>query len=678
MSLISKEHLSLTLQTIKTLLSRKADKSELQEEISKVSSNIANSDWNQNDERAPDYVKNRPFYDGIEDVLVSEVEVTEVLTENFALSNPDENGKRKEFYRTANNIKLSSAKYICGKEYIIDINGEQYVSRFSCISDGEYPGVYAVGFNIDSLYMSSVHPIIDSEFCLVGSHYISELLLDGEECDTELSCYLSSDIALPATIKIKHREKVLKQLDHKYIKDMYYTETVQKSETREFERSLVDPEFVRLLIDNRKTAQYTINTDTFVFYEDVGNVGYDVPSMWGITNSDGTTIPITTFQSTPESSFDGVGVRAPIISITVNYEVEEVHKIGEKYLPDSALARSDWNQNDENDAGYIKNRTHWEEENILDITGLEYIVADSMMTTVGVYEHTPVPFEIGQKWGLYYNPSNDQWVEMTTYETCILEDGSIGIGSTGMFVTKDSMTIPTSFISQIKPLRMKIVGVSGTYTGEPIIHQLDPKYIKDMYHETSIEEVVIEEDVEMTAGMNSCEGSFSVNINVVPNDTYTLYVNGTLYGTATASSHLLFGSGYNLWQINNGGGVYTFYDSGVYTLKLVHNASELKQLDEKYIPDSIARVEDVEAVSTLVGDTSVSEQINTALSSSAVPVPTTAQVGQLLSVKAVDENGKPTEWEAVDPFVLTDESTGTKYKLSVSDGKLVMNEVASG
>ena len=29
-------------------------------------------------------------------------------------------------------------------------------------------------------------------------------------------------------------------------------------------------------------------------------------------------------------------------------------------------------------------------------------------------------------------------------------------------------------------------------------------------------------------------------------------------------------------------------------------------------------------------------------------VPATAQVGQLLSVKAVDENGKPTEWEAVD------------------------------
>lgn len=31
-----------------------------------------------------------------------------------------------------------------------------------------------------------------------------------------------------------------------------------------------------------------------------------------------------------------------------------------------------------------------------------------------------------------------------------------------------------------------------------------------------------------------------------------------------------------------------------------------------------------------------------------IPVPTTAEVGQVVAVKAVDENGKPTEWEAVD------------------------------
>ena len=54
-----------------------------------------------------------------------------------------------------------------------------------------------------------------------------------------------------------------------------------------------------------------------------------------------------------------------------------------------------------------------------------------------------------------------------------------------------------------------------------------------------------------------------------------------------------------------------------------------------------------------------------------------AEVGQVIVVKTVDANGKPTEWECIDPFVLADETTGTKYRLSVSDGKLVMTEVIS-
>ena len=32
----------------------------------------------------------------------------------------------------------------------------------------------------------------------------------------------------------------------------------------------------------------------------------------------------------------------------------------------------------------------------------------------------------------------------------------------------------------------------------------------------------------------------------------------------------------------------------------------------------------------------------------AIPIPQTASVGQVLAVKAVDENGKPTEWEPRD------------------------------
>jgi len=157
----------------------------------------------------------------------------------------------------------------------------------------------------------------------------------------------------------------------------------------------------------------------------------------------------------------------------------------------------------------------------------------------------------------------------------------------------------------------------------------------------------------------------------------------------------------------------------------------IHQLDEKYIPDTIARVSDIpelptidatlivegaaadakatgdaiSAVSALVGDVAVSEQISSALAESAIPTPTTAQVGQILAVKAVDENGKPTDWETVDPatifeefgftvdengtlvggavgggasssgFELVDRTTGDKYNVYVDNGKLTMEVV---
>ena len=42
-----------------------------------------------------------------------------------------------------------------------------------------------------------------------------------------------------------------------------------------------------------------------------------------------------------------------------------------------------------------------------------------------------------------------------------------------------------------------------------------------------------------------------------------------------------------------------------------------------------------------------------------IPVPATAEVGQVVAVKAVDENGKPTEWEAVD--MSAGNSGGVRY-----------------
>ena len=133
-------------------------------------------------------------------------------------------------------------------------------------------------------------------------------------------------------------------------------------------------------------------------------------------------------------------------------------------------------------------------------------------------------------------------------------------------------------------------------------------------------------------------------------------------------------------------------------LGITYGTQEITYLDEKFIPDSIARVSDVEkAFSAMDNDfdemasqveantnainaltngadpdtidgvndliqyvaehgtevTGMKEDIKAnadaiAAIPEAIPVPATAAVGQMIVVKAIDENGKPTEWEVVD------------------------------
>lgn len=74
------------------------------------------------------------------------------------------------------------------------------------------------------------------------------------------------------------------------------------------------------------------------------------------------------------------------------------------------------------------------------------------------------------------------------------------------------------------------------------------------------------------------------------------------------------------------------YDSYIVeVLDTLNTAETYSPLDEAYIPSAIARVEDVNA--------GLAEKVT---------APQSATVGQVIAVKAVDENGVPKEWECVD------------------------------
>jgi hypothetical protein len=73
--------------------------------------------------------------------------------------------------------------------------------------------------------------------------------------------------------------------------------------------------------------------------------------------------------------------------------------------------------------------------------------------------------------------------------------------------------------------------------------------------------------------------------------------------------------GFGMVRSRLSGGICT-YIAGVSVgdhILSIYEDNELKQLDEIFIPDTIARVSDIDEVKTLIGDTAVSDQINTAV-----------------------------------------------------------------
>lgn len=115
----------------------------------------------------------------------------------------------------------------------------------------------------------------------------------------------------------------------------------------------------------------------------------------------------------------------------------------------------------------------------------------------------------------------------------------------------------------------------------------------------------------------------------------------------------------------------------------IDDDGNIHTLDECYIPDTIARTSDVEASFSAKAEAEHTHEIadvtdlQTTLDGKAnsehaheiadvdglqsaldgkIGSPATATVGQVISVKTVDANGKPTEWEAVSMLPTVDDS----------------------
>ena len=168
-----------------------------------------------------------------------------------------------------------------------------------------------------------------------------------------------------------------------------------------------------------------------------------------------------------------INVRPVFTSLTVN----DLKQLDQKYTPNA-----DWSQSDPNGEGYIKNRTHYEEENLIDIAGLEYEIEINKDTAFYKFS---LPLELGQKWNIWYDSMDGNGEIILRHENLevqVTPDDELGIYSSEsnplpFDLLGKNLFFDNTFLNMIKPTIFKVVGVSGYITGDPIVHKIDQKYV---------------------------------------------------------------------------------------------------------------------------------------------------------------------------------------------------------
>ena len=132
---------------------------------------------------------------------------------------------------------------------------------------------------------------------------------------------------------------------------------------------------------------------------------------------------------------------------------------------------------------------------------------------------------------------------------------------------------------------------------QEVVHHLDPKYIKDMYYcsAPSVEEIVLVNNLTY----DSYGAGDKPRCNFIPGQKYSVIWNGTRYDNLIC----VFDGEYNIiadgesvpFYIDDdgGNGLYVGSEFETLTITTLETIEYIHHIDEKYIPDTIARITDI-------------------------------------------------------------------------------------
>lgn len=305
----------------------------------------------------------------------------------------------------------------------------------------------------------------------------------------------------------------------------------------------------------------------------------------------------------------------------------------------------DWNQSDSTAADYVKNRTHYEQEVSVDISGTEYgpfQVGSNQDPTTHHFlcdHNLELPFELGQIWNIIFT-SMGYATDYNVYkygdnpdvEVMLDESGQLYIGTPNaseyhpFYITQNRAVLNYHWVRGYDIRYIKFVCVSGSIHQKELV-KLDEKFIPEsivadwnesdetklsyiknrpFYEENT--ECFIEWDGDATGKVSVKDVLYKVS-DITPSKNELIGAVVSIYNgeTLTVSesdifdlSYLGYAIGELVAVIRNAGdfngitipepGLYFLRDGDIYAASLSYTAKNIKQLDEKYIPDHVRKM----------------------------------------------------------------------------------------
>lgn len=221
------------------------------------------------------------------------------------------------------------------------------------------------------------------------------------------------------------------------------------------------------------------------------------------------------------------------IVITVKGNASELIQIDPKYVPDLYYEEKDkvilennfsdmWTPDSENEEGGI-----WQQEAFMALSKENVLVADTKynLTVDGTLYENLVPFAftfngmptLGIGNPVFYGAGDDNGCPVAIFQDVY---GAL-LGLPLWLLTHDSPTPDDPTVVSYIYFDIKLI------QAVPVVHQMDPKYIPDMYR-TVLGDEVVTENVISCQSTTSAHGSILV-CEIIENETYVITYNGTEY-----------------------------------------------------------------------------------------------------------------------------------------------------